>query len=194
VLRFVNPGISLEEYHAFAGLPSDLVPAWSTLEGASLLPEFERSRQLLQSGLACCRNMLWNPLEQAVRASGTTLVLRGSKGTDDHVTAQSGTVSDGIEYISPLWEWTDAQVMEYLRKEGVELPMHYAEGLGNAPDCHCCTAWGNTSSEIARVRFTRKYYPQEFQALRDRMLRVRAAIQEEQHRIQPFWDEILNDD
>lgn len=157
-------------------LPSDMVPIWSTPFADAFLPERSRPGQVLVSGLDCCNHTLWMPLHQAIQESGTTLVFRGSKGTDEHISVPSGTVRDGIEYLNPLETWTDDEVYAYLEFHTVALPFQYRAGCNHSLDCMGCTAWLATPAEVQRVEFTRDYYPEAFTRLQERMARVASEI------------------
>ena len=56
-----------------------------------------------------------------------------------------------MEYIQPLRDWTDAQVLEFL---GDRLPPGYAHGLTGSLDCMTCTAY--LSRNPARLRYLRE--------------------------------------
>lgn len=160
-------------------LPSDMVPMWSTPLGGWFLPERSKPQVNIISGLDCCNHTLWQPLQSAVKATGTSLVLRGSKDTDEHVSISSGTVIDGIEYVNPIAEWTDTEVMFYLQDRGIDLPKQYALGVNHSLDCMHCTAWLSTEAEVQRIEYTRTHYPETFGELQRRM---RLVLEETQRR------------
>lgn len=175
-------------------LPSDLVPTWSTPFADWFLPEESKPQTQLISGIECCNVTLWQPLNQAIKESGTTLVLRGSKGTDEHVSVPTGTVHEGVEYVNPLWDWSDSQVFQYLDSMAVPLPLQYQHGCNTSLDCATCTAWLNTEAELQRVEFTRQHYPETFAELQRRMTRVVAEIERRSEELVPAIASILVSD
>lgn len=122
-------------YVAANGLPADIVP----VENFQAAP-FMTDRPRLVPYLACCFANLMAPMADYVRESGHTLVLRGSKQADARVGAPDGFMADGVEYRSPLWRWSDAEVFAYLDGLGVELPDQYAHGVNDGLDCWFCPA------------------------------------------------------
>lgn len=185
-LQVVRPDVQVLDYVQAKGLPVDVLPIWASAQGAQFVSEDRKPKVLMQSGLECCAAMLWEPIHRYVQASGTRLVFRGSKGTDKHVTAPDGCIFDGVEYVSPLWEWTDDDVFAYLHNEGVTLPLQYQHGCNHSLDCMECTAWGDTRAERQRVRFTKEFYPIEFKRWQNKMLAVKHETIRQLEAIEPF--------
>ena len=172
-------------------LPSDIVPTWSTPFAGWFLPEESKPRTQIISGIDCCNATLWQPLDKAIKEMGATLVFRGSKGTDEHISVPTGTVIDGIEYVNPLWEWTDTQVYWYLQDNAIELPMQYQAGVNHSLDCMRCTAWLSTEAEVQRLEFTKRYYPVAFEQLQDRMRLVLAETQRRSEELAPALESLF---
>lgn len=128
----------LDEYHTRMGLPSDIIPQWNDPTGTWLRRATDDFR--LQSPVQCCAARNWLPFQKYVKDNGHTLVLRGSKNSDSRVGVPDGHVEDGVEYRSPLWDWSHADVLAYLEREGVTLPKHYQDGVIDSLDCWSCTA------------------------------------------------------
>lgn len=183
----------IESHPPEGALPSDLVPVWSTPFGAWFLPEKSKPQTQIISGLECCNATLWQPLQNAVLESGTSLVLRGSKDTDEHISVQSGAVIDGIEYVNPIAEWTDTEVMFYLQDHGIELPKQYGLGINHSLDCAHCTAWLSTDAEVQRIEFTRVHFPEVFDELQKRMRLVLDETQRRSAELVPALDAIFTD-
>ena len=174
-LEVVSPPRHVKEHIDAAGLPSDLVPVESTLEMQPMLRE--RKPQLVQSYIACCGAMIWQPLERAIREAGFSVVLRGSKRPDARVGVGPSHWERGVEYRSPLWDWSDERVMAYLRREGVRLPTHYAH-IPDSLDCWLCTAH-LAHHGIAKLRWTREHYPALWPELQRRFARLAATLDAE---------------
>ena len=178
-LKVVRPPMPLEDYHAIAGLPADIVPVETSPE---MQPYVKRGGMpVLQSHLACCRFLLWEPLHRAVSFDGIRHVIRGSKACDPHVGVPDGFIDrDGIVYRSPLWAWTDADVFAYLEKEGAKLPGYQMEGTANFNwDCILCTAYLNAPGTKERLDYTRRHYPEIWPKLARRLKTLRRTIDDE---------------
>jgi phosphoadenosine phosphosulfate reductase len=176
-LTVISAMESLDSYHRRLGLPSDIVPFWSSPAGRVLVQDQDRTP--LQEPLRCCYARIMAPFVEHIRNSGVTLVLRGSKAADDRVGVPDGFVEDGVEYRSPLWHWSHEQVFAYLRGQGVEPPPHYAAGGQiDSLDCWCCTghlAYGGAE----KLRWMREHEPDLFARLQPRLAQVRAAVAQE---------------
>lgn len=175
-------------------LPTDMLPVWSTPMADWFLPEATKPKTQLISSIDCCRVTLWEPLANYVRESGKTLVLRGSKGTDEHVSVPSGTVSEGVEYINPLWEWSDTQVYFYLQDQAIELPFQYQSGCNHSLDCMRCTGWLNTSAEVQRLEFTKRFFPAAFADLQKRTQLVLEETQRRSAELSPALEALFSPD
>jgi len=79
-------------------------------------------------------------MHSATLALNATTVIRGQKLSDHHKSpVRSGDVVDGITYVFPIEDWTDEQVLDYVKDSDL-LPAHYAYG-GTSLDCMHCTAY-----------------------------------------------------
>lgn len=172
-------------------LPSDMVPTWSTPFAGWFLPEESKPQTQIISGIDCCNVTLWQPLDKAIKELGVSLVIRGSKGTDEHVSVPTGSVIDGIEYLNPIEAWTDTQVYWYLQDHAIELPMQYQAGVNHSLDCMKCTAWLNTSAEVQRLEFTKRYYPTAYRDLQERMRLVLAETQRRSEELVPALEALF---
>lgn len=175
-LAVIRAPVTIEQWHAAEGLPSDIVPIESTAETQWTLKD--KARQRLQSHMKCCTAMIFLPMANAIKASGIKIVLRGSKRCDARVGVPDGHVEDGIVYRSPLWDWSDDQVFQYLKQEGVTLPKHYA-AVPNSLDCYLCT--GHLKHHgAAKLRWTKEHYPDDlWPELSRRVAAVRNVIDSE---------------
>ena len=167
-LRIVCPSESVHGYTERVGLPADIVP----VEASDLVPVSGGVR--LQPYTRCCAAMLWSPLQQAVRELGVKVVLRGSKASDTRISVPDGHVEDGIIYRSPLWHWSDADIMAYLEREEAELPKHYPE-VPDSLDCWICSAH-LPHHGAAKLRWTKRNYPELYEVAADRIRKVRETL------------------
>jgi phosphoadenosine phosphosulfate reductase len=175
-LVVVKPPISLFDYHEKFGLPSDIVPVDVSPEMTQILPR--KPAQMIQSPLSCCGAMLWAPTFNAIRERGIKLVLRGSKARDRHTTVPHGFIDEfGTEYSSPLWDWTDADVLDLLADKDV--PDQYTKGIGDSMDCWACTAHMGGKYAKAKLEYAREHYPDLWPVMKERIGRVVKTVAEQ---------------
>jgi 3'-phosphoadenosine 5'-phosphosulfate sulfotransferase (PAPS reductase)/FAD synthetase len=153
------------------GLPSDIVPIWSSWErdlfnGANI----ERKTKI-QSGIECCRKNLFVPIMRASLQLCPDEIWRGSKSSDPHVTTGPDDIIPGtnVKIHCPIWAWSDEMVFEFLKLEEQELPEHYYCYVKHSADCMTCTAWLDNKDEWARARYTKEFYPVQFEELKRKM-------------------------
>lgn len=129
------------------GWPVDVLPVEYTAYGRTVTGD---ERPIMQGYPMCCGANLWAPLQIALKQSGATLLIRGTKASDGRKhPVRSGDVVEGVEYLFPVWEWSDAEVSSFLAEK---LPPHYAT-LNTSLDCRHCTAYlGENQSKLAYMR------------------------------------------
>lgn len=175
-LVIVKPPVDLFDYHERFGLPSDIVPVEVSPEMMAFKPV--KPKQMLQSPMTCCGALLWAPMTRAVNESGLPLVLRGSKACDPHVSVPPGFKdADGREYGSPLWDWSDADVLDYLADK--EVPDQYNHGIGDSMDCWACTAHMDGKYAKAKLEYARDNYPDLWPVMKERIGRVVKTVAEQ---------------
>lgn len=176
-LVVVAPPIPLAEWHARAGLPSDIVPGEMTVDLAPFLTEKPATR--LQSYASCCGAMVWRPMYERMLADRIQLVIRGSKRTDKLFFAPDGYVDDnGIRYMMPLQDWSDEAVFAFLKARGAGLAKHYDE-INASLDCSLCTAFQGHTGAAAKLRWTREHYPELWPELARRLRLVQGVVDDE---------------
>lgn len=174
-LIVVHPEEDIDAYHTRIGFPVDLVPVEMTAEARDLM--HVQVKQPLQSYLTCCYNMIMKPLDDNSRALGYNVILRGSKQSDARVGVSDGFIHDGVTYFSPLWDWTHEEVFEFLRENKVSLPLHY-KFFSDSLDCYHCTGHMHHYG-AQRIAFVRKYHPDKWPILEDRLRIVSAILDHE---------------
>lgn len=146
------------------GLPSDVVPVNWTALGFQITGA---KSVMVQSYLGCCHDNISRPLMDAAKRLGVTQLIRGQRKDEAHKSpAVDGSVHEGIEFLHPIEDWTEAQVFAFLAAH-MEIPKHYAIKHSSL-DCFDCTAYRKDSED--RVEWMRVKYP----ALYDKYA-VRAA-------------------
>ena len=103
-------------------------------------------------------------------------VIRGSKSCDSKVGVPDGFVDEGgVYYHSPLWDWTDKDVFDYIAEHKLMLPDQYSHGRNDSLDCWCCTAYMGKSG-AARISYTKEKYPELYDIIQPNILAVNATI------------------
>lgn len=150
------------------GIPSDIVPATRTPLGVTV----SQPAQLIQDRYSCCYRSMMEPTQERMIADEITLVIRGQKDADRLKSpVRSGSAIDGVEYLFPIEDWTDADVMAFLRDEGVPIPRFYAM-LKSAPDCVTCSAWW----EEGAAKYLKEYHPPMHAEVQRRLDIIKEAI------------------
>lgn len=136
------------------GIPTDILPASATPMGVAGSGE----GVLMQDRYSCCLRSMMLPTHERMIADGITLIIRGQKNADRlKGRLRSGDVENGIEMLFPVETWTRAEVMAFLRKEGVAIPRFY-EMLDAAPDCLNCSAWW----EEGAAKYLKRYHHAQY--------------------------------
>lgn len=157
------------------GYPCDVLPVRNHPTVAMIIHPHERPK--LQSCFACCRDNLWEPMQQQMERMRATLIIRGQRTYEvQHSPVRSGDVINGVEYLFPIEDWSSERVREYL---GARLPEHYSY-MDTGLDCQHCTA--HLFENIGKRRFTRERHP-ELHAELTRRLEVIAGEVEHEHAI-----------
>ena len=156
------------------GPPADVVAVRAMPQGRVLT---QYAGAPVQSFLECCSANIWHPMNDAMKAMGATLIFRGQKLSDDRKTAiRSGYTEGGVRYVFPIEDWTDADVLAYLKEVGVELPAHYAY-TKTSLDCWSCTAYLNENQ--GRLAHMREAEPVRWAAYEPRLRVVLEAAAKE---------------
>jgi len=187
-LEIITAKMGQEEYHKQYGYPSDMIPVVRSPEGKAVRKQ--NGEQKLQSFVQCCSNMCWLPMQE--RALGKT-VYRGIKKCDEHDTVTNGYFdkASGIQYINPIWDWTDDMVFDYLKKNNVEVARHYKQ-VNVSLDCIHCTAFTHSPSAVDRLKWTKENYPSYWPEIKRRFAVVNKAIKEEAKLIDEPFEFVLN--
>lgn len=150
------------------GIPTDILPASATPLGVFM----SGGGVAMQDRFSCCARSRMIPLHERMIKDGITLIIRGQKNADKlKSTVRSGDVHDGIEYLFPIEDWTNKQVMDYLRDEGAPIPRFY-EMLNSAPDCINCTAWWDDGANA----YLKRYHHTQFLENQRRLALINDAV------------------
>lgn len=144
------------------GIPSDMVPVSHTPAAlfSSSPPDF-----LIQDRYSCCARTIMAPMHHRMVEDGVTLIIRGQRNADAHKsTVRSGQTVDSFEFLFPIEDWSDEQVMGYLDRQGAPIPRFY-DTLSMAPDCMSCSAWW----EEGRAQYLEQHHPEASRLYQDRL-------------------------
>lgn len=168
--HFVEITSDVNAVHEHSGIPSDIVPASSTPLGRLV----GHSSPAIQDRYSCCFQTIMRPMHERMIADGVTLIIRGQRNDDPLKPAiRSGMVDAGIEYLFPIEDWSQGQVMAYLREQNAPIPRFY-EMLDEAPDCMTCSAWWEKGS----AKYLKRYHYPEYQEVQRRLNVINVAVSE----------------
>ena len=174
-LIIVEPEHSVIEWQKDNGFSADIVP-WDSTLGMDLISK-NNFGVMLTPYTNCCSKNIWEPMQKALVDNNVEFVIRGSKSCDSKVGVADGHIDDnGVYYNSPLWEWTDEDVFNYIAEYNIEIPDHYAKSKNSdSLDCWCCTAYMGKTGE-ARVSYTKEVYPELHKTLISNLAAVKATV------------------
>lgn len=149
------------------GWPSEIVPTTNTAYGRIV---DAHQAPLIQPYANCCCANIWEPMRQAMRDMGVTLLIRGTRIADKRKTLiRDGMAVDGIEFSHPIEDWSDAMVRDFL---GDRLPAHY-QHTGTSLDCRHCTAYLYENAD--KMRYMKVRHPVEHAEVMRRLRVIRDA-------------------
>lgn len=161
-------GLQPETVEQF-GIPSDILPASRTPMGVATQGGIP-----IQDRYSCCLRSFMLPMHQRMIEDGITLIIRGQKNADRlKGVLRSGQVDAGIEYLFPVEDWTDRQVMDFLKDQGADIPRFY-EMLDSAPDCMTCSAYW----EHGAAKYMKRYHIDQYHVVQQRLDQINVAVHE----------------
>ena len=139
------------------GLPSDLVPIRCHPGAANV---YREAGHPIVPITDCCAANRWHPMDKALREMAPSLVIHGQRRTDlfcwDKATRDTTDKGPlGWQTWAPIAEWSDGDVMDFLREVGAPILPWYSH-KPHAPECATCPAgWGE-----GRGAYLRKHHPE----------------------------------
>jgi 3'-phosphoadenosine 5'-phosphosulfate sulfotransferase (PAPS reductase)/FAD synthetase len=139
------------------GLPSDLVPIRCHPVVAAIHRD---SGHPIVPFTDCCAANRWQPMDAAIRELRPSLVIHGQRRTDvmgweKATQGDTSTSPGGWQSWAPIADWSDDQVMAYLREIGAPILPWYSH-QPHAPECATCPAsWGEK-----RAAYLRRHHPE----------------------------------
>lgn len=171
--HFVEVRSDVSAWRNRHGLPSDVVPMTG---GHVHLPLADGELRFVDS-YTCCAHNIMNPLHARVVADGNTTIIRGQRDSDEHKSPlRDGDVLDGIKFEFPIQDWSDDEVLTYLKKVAAPIHPAYATGKHGA-DCQRCTGWWKHSNPelLAKHPSTLQYITEVHKVVR-RMVEKRMSL------------------
>lgn len=138
-----------EEY----GYPVDVVSSKHTRLGNYV---YGKTPIVVCGAFDCCSANVWRPMEDYVRATRPTCIVRGDRSCER---TKGETSWSGAEVVFPIFDWTHEQIMEVLMSDAKGL-VQYRHGFKDSSslDCKTCTAFTGIGSE--RSAYIKEKYPQ----------------------------------
>ena len=168
--KFVEIKTNQDEQIAKYGIPSDIVPVDNTHEWMELTGQ---KPVKVQSYLDCCWINKSKPLMDAVKQHGITELIRGQRLDETHKsTARHGSVVDGVTYLQPIEQWSEAQVFSFLATQG-EVPDHF-KIKHSSLDCYDCTAYLTESAD--RVLWTKENHPKLYKEYKINIDKLKSVL------------------
>jgi 3'-phosphoadenosine 5'-phosphosulfate sulfotransferase (PAPS reductase)/FAD synthetase len=168
VPHFVEIAGRQPETIAAFGIPTDLLPVSATPMGIA----GAGGGVAMQDRYSCCLRSFMLPMHERMIEDGITLIVRGQKNADRlKGPLRSGQVDGGIEYLFPVEDWSDRQVLDFLREQGVKVPRFY-EILNTAPDCMTCSAWW----EEGFAKYLKRYHGEAHKEVQARLDIIQQAV------------------
>ena len=175
-LKIIKPEISQLDSIRLFGLPVDIAPLRKTIGYKS----FRDNPVKIQTSIDCCYRVRWAPMEAFMNEYKPTLLITGKKKEDKAITQASGSVYNGVESFLPIDNWTNQEVMDYLRRNKIPMPAHYPVGTN---DCWNCTA----TSDVDNLMFLKTFYPLQYRELLANFKAAWSVVRGELNKVEKIW-------
>ena len=153
------------------GYPVDVLPISYTGLGQSMT---STKSIKLQGFVNCCNTNIWAPTNSKVKELGITGVIRGQRA-DESIRGpiKSGYIEDGIEYLFPIEDWSEQQLITYLMEQGVPVDERLSMAHSSL-DCRTCTAYLGSSGD--RMAYVKKHHYDEFKQVTALLNEIKQAV------------------
>jgi 3'-phosphoadenosine 5'-phosphosulfate sulfotransferase (PAPS reductase)/FAD synthetase len=156
------------------GYPVDVLPVDYSVLGSACTTEKPIK---LRAYLDCCAENISVPLYNYVKQNGFDLIFRGNRASEGHKTPGSTcTVYENTRFINLIEDWSDEDVVNYLREMGEEMHERFLISHSSL-DCMSCTAF--TGDSLDRIEYVKKYHPALMQELKPIFQEIDKAIRKE---------------
>lgn len=156
--HFVHINGGVRKWRRQHGMPFVVVPS----SGINVHLAQDPDELQVVDQYTCCAENIMIPLHDRVLMDSNSLIIRGQKLSDGYKSpVRSGDVVDGVEFLFPLENKTDEEVMQYLKEVNAPVNHLYKHGHSLA-DCLGCTGWldhiSHPSVELAINKIRQKIY------------------------------------
>lgn len=141
VTNFIRVKTDAPAWIAKHGLPSDLVPIRCHPGVANI---YREAGHPIVPITDCCAANRWDPMKNALREISPSLVIHGQRrsdlmGWDNRSQGNTAQSPGGWQEWAAIADWSDADVMAYLRSVGAPILPWYSH-RPHAPECATCPA------------------------------------------------------
>jgi phosphoadenosine phosphosulfate reductase len=155
------------------GYPVDVIPV-KNYAPISRLMQVDRIK--MQGLLECCYKSFLDPMQVKSKELGATMIIRGQKNADKQKSpVRSGDVIDGVEYWFPIQDWTDEQVMDFVKDSDLLSP-HYKDA-NTSMDCMHCTAY--LEENQWKLPYLEKHHPEVGKEVKRRLILIKHEISQD---------------
>lgn len=172
--HFIEINTDVHSFIEKFGFPSDIVPISYSHVGQMMTGDKPIK---LMSGYDCCSHNLWFPALQKAQELEATLIIRGQRNEEYAKSPmRTGTIQDGIEFLFPLQEWSQENVLAYLKEQGFDYP-EFFNFTESSLDCMHCTAF--LSGIEDRKEYMKQNHPIEHEKNMQNLSLISDAIKSE---------------
>lgn len=118
------------------GLPTEILPVSNALgDNCHIEPK-------LQPWVSCCQTLRGAPIATFIQSlNAPATIIQGQRKEDKApgLGLAAARFWNGSSVVSPLADWTTADVMQFIADEGIVLPEHY-DRVADSLDCWACPA------------------------------------------------------
>jgi 3'-phosphoadenosine 5'-phosphosulfate sulfotransferase (PAPS reductase)/FAD synthetase len=142
---------NLFEHWQATGIPAEVFPLANITGSKS---------PRLQPWLHCCQVLRTEPINAFLREqTGPCCFINGQRADDQDGATIAGLATNlpgTVEVVMPLRSWTEADVMAYVSRHELALPLQYAEGYADSIECIVCPA----PLKPKRLRYLARHHPE----------------------------------
>ena len=154
------------------GFPVDVVPTRYTAMGQFI---YGLKKLRVCSRFDCCRNNIWKPMEDYLRLTRPTCVIRGDRSSERMKAPEH---DEGMEFVFPLWDWTTEQVMAVVHADTNGFcQTRHSLPEGSSLDCMTCMAYN--VEHACRMEYLKQQHPELYKGAVEFFKDYKNAVREE---------------
>lgn len=121
----------------------------------------------------CCWHTTMAPMHERMAQDGITLIIRGQRNSEYVTTPIRSGFTDGVnEVLYPIEDWSNDDVMDFIRRCDLPVTPFYATGMNTTPNCMGCTAWWDEG----RIEYIKENYPDTHAIVMGRIREIKIHI------------------